>query len=314
MGAGGDGRPNKDARVRKDARKAPPNRLSKLSSVKDDLLVLKSIWFTRSKGDDHAARLEHFYGPQAAAYDKFRTNFLWGRKPMLAACASRLQGRSDMVWVDLGGGTAENVDMMSQYMNLDCFKAIYVVDLCHSLCEVAKAKVKAKGWKNVHIVESDACRFQPLEGSADLITFSYSLSMIPPHVDVIDKAVSYLHPEGLMGVADFYVSSRYDLPMRQMSWVRRFFWRATFDTDNIDLGPERRAYLETKLERAWERNSEGSIPYVPYLRAPYYIWLGRHPQFDHAEVEIKVEPPVLFPPTFLYTQSSGWCLLARVLC
>lgn len=39
------------------------------------------------------------------ADDKFRANFLWGRKPMLAACAARLQGRRDMIWVDLGGGT-----------------------------------------------------------------------------------------------------------------------------------------------------------------------------------------------------------------
>lgn len=37
--------------------------------------------------------------------DKFRASFLWGRKPMLAACAARLASRSNMVWVDLGGGT-----------------------------------------------------------------------------------------------------------------------------------------------------------------------------------------------------------------
>ena len=48
--------------------------------------------------------------------------------------------------------------------------------------------------------------------------------------------------------------------------------------DTIDLGPERRAYLEHKLERVWEINSQGSIPYVPYLRAPYYIWIGQNHQ------------------------------------
>jgi hypothetical protein len=40
-----------------------------------------------------------------AADDKFRANFLWGRRPMLAACAARLRERSDLVWVDLGAGT-----------------------------------------------------------------------------------------------------------------------------------------------------------------------------------------------------------------
>ena len=39
------------------------------------------------------------------ADDKFRANFLWGRKPMLAACAARLANRNNMIWVDLGGGT-----------------------------------------------------------------------------------------------------------------------------------------------------------------------------------------------------------------
>ena len=73
----------------------------------------------------------------------------------------------------------ENVDMMAGYMDLNRFKAVYVVDLCHSLCEQAKQKVKQKGWKNVHIVEGDACTFQPPEGVATLVTFSYSLSSTP---------------------------------------------------------------------------------------------------------------------------------------
>lgn len=133
--------------------------------------------------------------------------------------------------------------MMSEYMDLGCFKAIYVVDLCGSLCRVvrgrerrggvggvgwrlggwlavqtqrhaagfpglelelcahtrprrlapwncalapltphpaslrqAQQKVDAKGWRNVKVVEADACEFVPPEGCATLVTFSYSLS------------------------------------------------------------------------------------------------------------------------------------------
>ena len=52
------------------------------------------------------------------------------------------------------------------------------------------------------------------------------LAVIPPFHSAVDRAISYLDPvEGLLGVADFYVSSRYDLPLRQMSWLRRFFWQ-----------------------------------------------------------------------------------------
>ena len=50
--------------------------------------------------------------------------------------------------------------------------------------------------------------------------------MIPPFHSAVDRAISYLDPvHGLLGVADFYVPSKYDLPLRQMSWLRRFFWR-----------------------------------------------------------------------------------------
>ncbi len=66
--------------------------------------------------------------------------------------------------------------MMSKYIPLENFKAIYVVDLCHSLCGVAQRKAIAKGWKNVKVVEADACLFTPPEGEANLVTFSYSLS------------------------------------------------------------------------------------------------------------------------------------------
>ena len=73
----------------------------------------------------------------------------------------------------------ENVDLMSQYLPLDCFKAIYVVDLCSSLCKEARKKAVAKGWKNVHVVEGDACLYTPPEEAATLVTFSYSLSSEP---------------------------------------------------------------------------------------------------------------------------------------
>jgi hypothetical protein len=63
MGAGRDGTPLGGGR-------APLKRtfsLEALHGVKDDLVVLKSIWFNKAKGGDHAQRLDNFYSPQAAA-------------------------------------------------------------------------------------------------------------------------------------------------------------------------------------------------------------------------------------------------------
>ncbi len=66
--------------------------------------------------------------------------------------------------------------MMAEYLPLENFKTIYVVDLCKSLCEQAKKKVDANGWKNVVVVEGDACTFTPPSEKVTLVTFSYSLS------------------------------------------------------------------------------------------------------------------------------------------
>ena len=110
-----------------------------------------------------------------------------------------------------------------------------------------------------------------------------------------------------------------------MSWARRFFWAAVFDTDGISVGPERRAALDHRFERLWEENGEGGIPYVPYLRAPWYAWVGRAERgggivaagscpavaaaagrafaLQRRHVEPAPEAPSAFPPTFLYTMS-----------
>lgn len=54
----------------------------------------------------------------------------------------------------------------------------------------------------------------------------FMAAVIPPFHSAIDHAISYLDPnDGFLGVTDFYVSSRYDLPCRQLGYLRRFFWR-----------------------------------------------------------------------------------------
>lgn len=64
----------------------------------------------------------------------------------------------------------------------------------------------------------------------------------------VDKAVSYLDPlRGILGIADFVTSAKYDTLPRQHTWLYRWFWRAVFDLDGIDLGPERRMYLQHTL-------------------------------------------------------------------
>jgi len=82
---------------------------------------------------------------------------------------------------------------MSAFLPVDkFFDQVYLVDLSPSLCEVARQRFERLGWKNVTVICQDARSFRlpdrPVDPRSpnvaatdrvDLITMSYSLSMIP---------------------------------------------------------------------------------------------------------------------------------------
>lgn len=108
----------------------------------------------------------------------------------------------------IGGGTGWNIEAMSEFVDVEeFFSSVYLVDFSPSLCEVARKRFTRLGWKNVKVVCQDARTFRledheassspekalgfvrspmpsyfsddgPSVGGADLITLSYSLSMI----------------------------------------------------------------------------------------------------------------------------------------
>jgi betaine lipid synthase len=82
-----------------------------------------------------------------------------------------------------------NIEAMSRFLPVNkFFSQVYLVDLSPSLCEVARERFQRLGWKNVSVVCQDARTFRLPDNSvdpratdagADIITMSYSLSMIP---------------------------------------------------------------------------------------------------------------------------------------
>lgn len=96
---------------------------------------------------------------------------------------------------------------MARFVNVpEFFSSVYLVDFSPSLCEVARKRFQRLGWDNVKVVCEDARKFRledyesdlsgdrtptkssssysyfapkrPEHGGADLVTMSYSLSMI----------------------------------------------------------------------------------------------------------------------------------------
>lgn len=222
------------------------------------------------RGGSHSEWLEQFYARQADNYDNFRKKLLPEREKLFAS----LSAPKDGVWVDLGGATGANLECID---NLRQLKKVYVVDLSPSLLKKAEERSAKNQWTNVVAVHSDVCEFLPEEGSADIVTFSYSLSMIPRWYLAIDQARRILRPGGKVGVVDFYVSdnSLSGEQRQRHSWWTRTFWPTWFAFDGVRLGPDRLEYLRSHFQTQLLRESTSRLPYVAPLGAvPYYIFVG----------------------------------------
>lgn len=235
-----------------------------------DLRVLYNLTLKPVRGKDHAARMESFYSGQAEAYDDFRKRLLKGRQEMYSA----VRPAPNSVWVDMGGGTGSNLEYIAD--RIPSLKKVYVVDLSHSLLEVAKKRTQERGWTNVEAVEADATTYQPPEAPVDVVTFSYSLTMIPDWFAAIENAMAMLKPGGLIGVVDFYVSRKYPRDgLKQHQAFTRGFWPLWFANDNVFPSPDHVPFLHRHFEPLHFEEAMAKVPYIPAIRTPYYWFVGK---------------------------------------
>lgn len=238
-------------------------------SVLTDLKILWHLALAPVEGASHADRLESFYRGQSAGYDDFRRRLLHGRSEMIA----RLEPEPGAVWVDLGGGTGSNLELAGPCVA--ACRQIYLVDLAPSLLAVAERRAARHGWRNLRVVQTDATRFVPPE-PVDVVTCSYSLTMIPDWFAAIDRAWEMLRPGGKIGVVDFYVSRKHaNEGQARHRWLTRNLLPIWFGSDNVFLHPDHLAYLQHRFETIELQELSGSIPYLPLVRAPYYVFIGR---------------------------------------
>jgi S-adenosylmethionine-diacylgycerolhomoserine-N-methlytransferase len=234
---------------------------------------LKTLYYltlSPIRGETHEDRLESFYRHQAADYDAFREKMLHGRDELFAA----LPADHHASWVDLGAGTGRNAERFGQ--RLTNFASVELVDLSSSLLEMTRRRIADRGWSNVRAVHADATRFDRPDDSVDLVTCCYSLTMIPNWFAAIDNAWRMLKPGGKMGVVDFYVARKHpDDGRRRHTWPTRTFWPAWFASDNVFPSADHLPYLANRFEPIHVEEHVGKIPWLPLVRAPYYIFVGR---------------------------------------
>lgn len=239
-------------------------------SLLADIRILYHLMRGSSGGKSHAERLENFYGGQAQDYDSFRKRLLQGREEMI----SRLEVPEGGVWIDMGGGTGSNLESMGT-SNLNKLKKAYVVDLCPSLLKVADERIRCNGWTNVETVQADVNTYSPPEGQADIVTFSYSLTMIPNWFIAIDHAKEILKDSGQIGVVDFYVARKFpEENQTKHPWHTRSFWPVWFAADNVFPCSDHLPYLQHRFEPRFLGEYRARVPYMPIARVPYYIFMG----------------------------------------
>jgi len=239
-------------------------------TLRSDLRVLYNMVVHRGRGADHAERLRTFYGPQARDYDDYRRRLLSGREEMYQSIPVPRGG----VWVDLGGGTGQNLENLGAAIHE--IGRIYIVDLAEPLLDIARERIDRLGWTNVTPVLADATQFQPEEFHADVVTFSYSLTMIPDWFAAIDNASQMLREGGYLGAVDFYVSRKHPTDnLRTHSWPTRVFWPTWLATDNVFPSPDHLPLLRRRFETVKLVEGRGKMPYMPLVRVPYYIFVGR---------------------------------------
>ncbi|KAJ7287621.1 hypothetical protein C8J57DRAFT_1284445 [Mycena rebaudengoi] len=262
------------------------------------LPYFKFFWhcFIRPIGRDggqQKARLDKFYQGQADVYDTTRERLLRGRNTMLSLSAAHLKElrraspHSRLVWVDIGGGTGHNIELMNKHLPImEFFDAIYVIDLCEPLLDVARKRFANKGWTKVTVLCQDASEFTLPEwsnikdpkGSVGFVT------LIPNFYTLLDRIDHVLCPEtGLLGAVDFYTAGKQPSlheraiggARKECGWLSRWFWQIWFDFDHVSLSPARRSYLEYKFGtiKIFNGRNRFILPFI--VRIPYYIWLGR---------------------------------------
>lgn len=228
-----------------------------MANVASDARVLMHLLKGRDVGTDHAASLEAFYAPQAADYDAFRTRLLQGREEMIA----RLGIGPGMRVVELGCGTGSSLSIMGpQVATLARFD---MVDLCESLLSVARQR--AAGQDNIAVHRADATCWQP-DQAVDRVLISYAVTMIPDWYRLLANAQSMLAPGGMLGVVDFHLPDG--------AWLNGF-WRHWFAHDGVHLSDEHLPVLKASFAEYWVSERRAGLPYLPFLKAPYYLFIGR---------------------------------------
>ncbi len=233
---------------------------------------LRSLW-QLIKGvpadGTYAARLDAYYRPQAQSYDAVRKGMSHGHQRLVDLLAPEPGSRV----VELGAGTGAMLDHWGP--RLRTLSALELVDLCPAMLE--QARRRASPFHNLRVVEADATVYRA-PWAADCVYLSYALTMMPDWVRALNNALAMLKPGGRLGVVDYYVAGPEQPFCRaQHGSLERLFWTHWFRREQVRLSGSHLAALCALTDKVHLHEGHESLPYLPLLRAPYYVYVGTKP-------------------------------------
>jgi S-adenosylmethionine-diacylgycerolhomoserine-N-methlytransferase len=145
----------------------------------------------------HRERMTRYYGFHSSIYDATRWMFLFGRTRLIESLAIR---PTETV-LDIGCGTGRNLAAIQ--IRLAGRGHLVAVDCSRPMLAKTEELVRRRNWSNVEVVDCEYGSVPVMQGQADAVIMSYSLSMIPNWQQALKCAKSELRPGGRIGVVDF---------------------------------------------------------------------------------------------------------------
>lgn len=175
-----------------------------------------------------AERMDAIYRWQVGIYDLTRKYYLLGRDRLIAA----LEPPPGGTVLEVGCGTGRNLIVAARRYPEARFYGFDVSPIM--LAEARRAVARAGLADRIRLAQADAAAFDPLTAFArdgfDRVFCSYTLSMIPPWEQALDRALEAVLPGGVLHIVDF--GGQEKLP----GWFRSLLraWLAKFHVSPRD--------------------------------------------------------------------------------
>jgi len=156
-----------------------------------------------------------YYSWQSSIYGATRWSFLFDR----GAIIDDMQLASGATVIEVGCGTGHNLEGILK--RIGPTGEIIAVDCSTPMIERCSTRIRAKGWKNVRLLDQEYGRTPVTDGGVDAVLLSYSLSMIPDWEQTLECALGELKPGGRIGVVDFCLEERNLATLRFAYWMAR---------------------------------------------------------------------------------------------